>query len=161
MKVRLFPLVLIFTILLTACSGGENPKDHLGEIYILAMDALMEEDKALNSDMTFIAIDMSDLDGVDEEQKITILRHFKDQYKVETMNATMVELERKGYYDPDTNALEGVLLQIEKVDFTLNDHVLIEGTKFKSGKGAIGLRMEVEHEDGEWKLKESELSGIS
>lgn len=69
MKTRLFPLLLIFTILLTACNAGENPKDHLGEIYTIALDALMEEDKALNSDMTFIAIDMSDLDGVDEEQK--------------------------------------------------------------------------------------------
>ncbi|MGG4166295.1 peptide ABC transporter substrate-binding protein [Rossellomorea vietnamensis] len=160
MKKRLFPLLLIFTITLTACSGGENPKDHLGEIYTIALDALMEEDKALNSDMTFIAIDMN-LDGVDEEQKKTLLHHFKDQYKVEVMDATMDELEEKGYYNPDTNALEGVLLRIEKVDFTFNDHVLIEGSKFKSGIGAIGVMIEVEYEDGKWHLKESELSWIS
>ncbi|MGG3916382.1 peptide ABC transporter substrate-binding protein [Rossellomorea vietnamensis] len=161
LKRRLFPLLLIFTIFLTACSGGENPKDHLGEIYTIALDALMEEDKALNSDMTFIAIDMSHLDGVDEKQKKAIIRHFEDQYKVEVMDATMDELEEKGYYNPDTNALEGLLLQIEKVDFTFNDHVLIEGSKFKSGIGAVGLRIEVEYEDGEWQLKKSELNWIS
>jgi hypothetical protein len=161
LKRRLFPLLLIFTILLTACSGGENPKDHLGEIYTIALDALMEEDKALNNDMTFIAIDMSHLDGVDEEQKKAIIRHFKDQYKVEVMDSTLAELEEKGYYNTDTNALEGVLLRIEKVDYKLNDQVLIECSKFKSGKGAIGLRMEVEYEDGEWQLRESELSWIS
>lgn len=160
MKKRLFPLLLIFTIILTACSGGENLKDHFGELYIIALDALMEEDKALNSDMTFIAIDMS-LDGVDEEQKKTILHHFKNQYKVKVLDAAMDELEEKGYYNPDTNALEGVFLRIEKVDFTFNDHVLIEGSKFKSGIGAIGLRIEVEYEDGKWHLKESELSWIS
>ena len=65
----------------------------------------METDKALNTDMEFIAIDMSNFDGVNEEQKKAILNYFKDKYKVEAMNATMDELEQKGYYNPDTMAL--------------------------------------------------------
>ena len=161
MKARLLPLLLIFTILLAACSGGENPKDHLGEIYTLAMDALMEEDKALNSDMKFIAIDMSDLDGVDEEQKQAIMRHFRDEYKVEVMDSTMDELEEDGYYDTDTMALKGVLLRMEKVDFESDDGVLLEVSKFKSGKGAIGLRLVVDYENGEWQLTEQDVNWVS
>ncbi|WP_226673511.1 peptide ABC transporter substrate-binding protein [Rossellomorea aquimaris] len=161
MKARLFQLLVIFTILLAACNGGENPKDHLGEIYTLALDALMEEDQALNSDMTFIAIDMSDLDGVDEEQKQAIMRHFRDEYKVEVMDSTMDELEEDGYYDTDTMALKGVLLRMEKVDFESEDGVLLEVSKFKSGKGAIGLRLVVDYENGEWQLTEQDVIWIS
>jgi hypothetical protein len=133
LKIRLFPFLLILTILLTACDlGGENPKDHLGEIYTLALDSIMEKDKELNKDMEFIAIDMSNFDGVKEEQKKAILIYFKDKYKVAVMNATMDELEEKGYFNPDTMALDGVQLRIEKVDIKFHNNVLFEGSKFKS-----------------------------
>jgi hypothetical protein len=151
----------MLTTLLTACNIGANPKDHLGEIYTLALDSLMEKDKALNSDMEFIAIDMSNFDGVNEEQKKAILIYFEDYYKVEVMNATMDGLEEKGYYNPDTMALEGVLLRIEKVDFKFNNNVLFEGSKFKSGKGAIGVESKVHYKNGEWRIKESKETWVS
>ncbi|MCA1054218.1 hypothetical protein LCM10_04400 [Rossellomorea aquimaris] len=81
----------------------------MDEIYIHALDAMMEKDEALNSEMAFIAIDMTNLDGIDEEQQKAILNYFNDEYKVAVMNATMEELKEKGYHDPATVALEGVL----------------------------------------------------
>ena len=121
----------------------------------------MERDKALNSDMEFIAIDMSNFDGVNEEQKKGILNYFKDKYKVEIMNVTMDELIEKGYYNPDTLALDGVLLRIEKVDFKFNNNVLMKGSKFKSGKGAIGVESTVHFKNGEWQIKESKEIWVS
>lgn len=161
MKVKFFPILFILTILLTACNIGENPKDHLEEIYTLALDSIMEKDKALNSDMEFIAIDMSNFDGINEEQEKAILNYFKDKYKVEVMNATMDKLEEKGYYKPDTMALEGVLLRIEKVDFKFNNNVLFEGSKFKSGTGAIGVESTIHYKNGEWQIKESKETWVS
>ncbi|MGM0830352.1 MAG: peptide ABC transporter substrate-binding protein [Bacillota bacterium] len=161
MKFRFIPMPFVLTILLTACNNGENPKDHLGEIYTLALDSIMEKDKALNIDMEFIAVDMSNFDGINEEQEKAILNYFKDKYKVEVMNATMDELEEKGYYNPDTLALDGVLLRIEKVDYKFNNNVLFEGSKFKSGKGAIGVESTIYYENGEWQIKESRETWVS
>lgn len=121
----------------------------------------METDKALNSNMEFIAIDMSNFEEVNEKEKKVILNYFEDKYKVEVMDATMEELEEKGYYNPDTMALEGVLLRIEKVDFKFNKNVLFEGSKFKSGKGAIGVESTVHYKNGEWQIKESREIWVS
>lgn len=161
MKIRFIPILFILTTLLTGCNIGEDPKDHLGEIYTLALDSIMEKDKALNSDMKFIAIDMNNFDGVNAEQQEAILNYFKENYKVEVMNATMDELEEEGFYNPDTMALEGVLLRIEKVDFKFNNNVLFKGSKFKSGKGGIGVESTVHFKNGEWRIKESKESWIS
>lgn len=160
MKIRLISILFIFTILLTACNIGGNPKEHLGEIYSLALESIMDYDQALNSDMAFIAIDMSNFDGVNEEEKQTILKKFKDKYKVEIMDATMDELEGDGYYNPDTLSLDGILLKIEKVDFKTNN-VLFEVSKFKSAKGAIGLESTIHYKNKEWQIKESKKTWVS
>lgn len=161
MNIRFIPILYIFTIFLSACNIGENPKDHLGEIFILALDSMMEKDKALNSDMEFIAIDMSNFEEVNEEQKKAIVNYFKDKYNVEVMNATMDELKEKGYYNPDTMALEGVLLRIEKVVVKFNNNVLLEGSKFKSGLGAIGVESTIHYKNGEWQIKKSKETWVS
>lgn len=72
------------------------------------------------------------------------------------MDSTMDDLEKKGYYNPEKMGLEGVLLRIEKVDVKSKD-VSLEGSKFKSGKGAIGMRLAVDYENGEWQLTERNI----
>lgn len=161
MKIRLISVLLIFTFLLAACNSGENPKEHLEEIYSLALESIMESDQALNSNMEFIAIDMSNFDGVNEEEKQAILTYFKNKYKVETMDATMEVLEEKGYYHPDTLSLDGILLRIERVDFKSNNNVLFQGSKFKSGKGAVGVESTVHYKNGKWQIKESKETWMS
>lgn len=82
MNVRFIPILFILTTLLTACNIGGNPKEHLEEIYNIALESLMETDKALNSNMEFIAIDMSNFEEVNEKEKKVILNYFEDKYKV-------------------------------------------------------------------------------
>jgi len=148
-------------MLLAACIIGENPREQLSEIYIIALDSIMEKDKALNKNMEFIAIDMSNFQDINKMQKEEILNFFNDKYDIDVMDATFEELEEKGYYDPNTLALDGVLLRIEKVDFKFNNDVLFKGSKFRSGKGAIGVEIIIHYKNGEWKIKESEETWVS
>ncbi|TCJ01960.1 hypothetical protein E0Y62_21780 [Cytobacillus praedii] len=104
---------------------------------------------------------MSNFEELNNEQKREILNFFKEKYKVITMDATFGELEEKGYYNPITMTLDGVLLRIEKVDFKFNHTILFEGSKFRSGKGAIGVECIVHYKDGEWQIKESKEIWIS
>ena len=70
------------------------------------------------------------------------------------MDATFEELKEMGLYNPDTLALDGVLLSIEKVDFKFNNNVLMEGSKYHSGTGAVGVEVKIHYKDKRWKAKE-------
>lgn len=161
MKFRYFSILFILLILLSACNNGLEPKEHLGEIYTVALDSIMEQDEALSSDMEFIAIDMSNFEEVDESDKEEILSYFKEKYKVDVMEATFEQLKEKGLYNPDTMALNGVLLRIEKVEFKFNNNIFLEGSKYRSGLGAVGVEITVHYKDDKWKTKEAKQTWIS
>ncbi|WHY77266.1 peptide ABC transporter substrate-binding protein [Neobacillus sp. WH10] len=161
MKLKLFIFVVFLSLILSACKIGVNPKEHLGGIYSIALDSIMEKDEALSNGMEFIAIDMSNFDELSEKDRKEIINFFKEKYKVDVMDATFEELEEKGYYNPVTLALDGVLLRIEKVDFKLNNDVFFEGSKYRSGKGAVGVESTVYYKDDKWQIKDSKETWIS
>ncbi len=157
MKTKLIYMILVFTMLFTACNKVGNPKEHLEKIYSLALESAMESDQALNSDMKFIAIDMSNFKEINNEDKETILSFLEEKYKVETMDTTLKQLEEKGYYNPETTELNGVLLEIEKTEFKNNRKVSLNVSKTRSGDGAVGLEIIVYYKNNEWKVEESEV----
>ncbi|KMY49936.1 hypothetical protein [Peribacillus loiseleuriae] len=161
MKFKQFTILFIVSLLLSACNTGIEPKEYLGEIYSVALDSIMEQDEALSSDMEFIAIDMSNFDEVNETGKKEILNYFKEKYKVEVMDATFEQLKEMGLYNPDTMALDGVLLRIAKVDFKFNNNIFFEGSKYRSGVGAVGVEVTVHYKDDNWKSKEAKMTWIS
>ncbi|WP_445486852.1 peptide ABC transporter substrate-binding protein [Niallia sp. 03133] len=122
MRNKSVSILIFLAVFLTASSKAVNPKDHLGEIYKVALNSIMEKDEALSSGMRFIAVDMSNFDKLDEKVKEEIIIYLKEKYKVDVMDATFEELKEKGYYNPDTLALDGVLLRIEDIDFPFNNH---------------------------------------
>lgn len=161
MKFKYFSILFVLSLLLSACNNGTDPKEHLGEIYSIALDSIMEQDEALSSDMKYIAIDMSNFDRVDESDKEVILSYFKEKYKVEVMDATLEQLKDKGLYNPDTLVLDGVLLRIEKVEYKVNNNIFFEGSKYRSGDGAVGVEVIVHYKDNNWKVKEVKMTWIS
>ncbi|MGE7945386.1 peptide ABC transporter substrate-binding protein [Lysinibacillus sp. NPDC093688] len=161
MKFRYFSTLFITLILLSACNTGLEPKEHLGEIYTIALDSIMEQDEALSSDMKYIAIDMNNFEGVDEGGKEEILSYFKEKYKVDVMDATFEQLKEKGLYNRDTLSLDGVLLRIEKVEFKFNNDIFFEGSMYRSGLGAVGVKVTVHYKDNRWKTKEVKQTWIS
>ncbi|WP_339263015.1 peptide ABC transporter substrate-binding protein [Solibacillus sp. FSL W7-1472] len=161
MKIKHFSILLVLSLLLSACNTGIEPSEHLGEIYSVALDSIMEQDEALSSDMEYIAIDMSNFEDAAERDKEEILSYFKEKYKVEVMDATLEQLKEKGLYNSDTMGLDGVLLRIEKVDFKFNNEIFFEGSKYRSGLGAVGVEVKVHYKDNKWEPKEVKMTWIS
>lgn len=166
LKYKLSVIFLLFIGILSACGNevdpsASNPKENLGEIYSLALGSIMEKDKGLDGGMEFIAIDMSNFEDFEEQDKQEVLDYFKDKYDIEVMDSTYEKLVEEGRYNPDTTALDGILLRLEKVKFPLNDSVVFEGSKFRSGLGAIGVEVTIQFENGKWTIKESKDIWIS
>lgn len=83
LKFKHLIVAFIVLLILSACNDGIEPKEHLGEIYSVALDSIMEQDEALSSNMEYIAIDMSNFEELDENDKKEIINYFKEKYKVD------------------------------------------------------------------------------
>ncbi|GMK37018.1 hypothetical protein PCCS19_00710 [Paenibacillus sp. CCS19] len=159
---RLFIGMVIACMLFAAaaCSNGSAAQPDRGELYSLTLDAMMPEDEGLNSGMTYIAIDMRNFEGLDEGDKQQILDFFADKYKLEAMDATYEQLIEKGLLNKETQVLDGVLLRVEKTEMKANSFA-IEGSKYRAGDGAIGMKVVATHKQGEWKVSRAEGTWIS
>ena len=160
MKYKWLSILLVLSIVLSACSS-EEPKEHMDEVYIAALNALMEEDSVSNEDMSFIAIDMSNFKDLDEDEQNEILNFFKETYQVDVLDATFEQLKEMGRYNEEDHSLDGVLLKIEKVEFKFNNKVFFKGSKYRSAKGEIGVEGKVYYKNDEWKTKDVEVVWIS
>lgn len=150
---------LILCILLTAACSSTNPSKNMGELYSLALDAFMPIEEGLNSNMKFIAIDMSNLKSINEKDKKLILEYF-NKYHVEIKEATFEQLKDCGVYDPNTKVLNGILLSIEKTEISKNQ-IVIEGTKFRGGDGSIGILVTIEFINGIWQITNAYTTWIT
>ncbi|WP_339323436.1 peptide ABC transporter substrate-binding protein [Paenibacillus sp. FSL W8-0194] len=155
---KLFLGLALLCVLLTACSDSNTSKD-MGELYSLALDAYMPIDEGLNGGMKYIAIDMSNLNDIDETDKKQILKYF-GKYNVEVMEATYDQLKEKGLYDPITMVLNGVLLRVEKTEIS-NNKIVVEGSKYRAGDGAIGTKVIIEYKNGKWQVSKADSTWIS
>ncbi|MFJ5771681.1 peptide ABC transporter substrate-binding protein [Psychrobacillus sp. NPDC093180] len=161
MKTNHFSILLVLALMLSACNIGIEPRENLGEIYSVALDSIMEQDEALSSDMEYIAIDMSNFENSNENDKEEILSYFKEKYKVEVMAATLEQIKEKGLYNSDTMSLDGVLLRIEKFDIKFNKEIFFEGSKYRSGLGAVGVKGKVHYKDNKWETNKVKMTWIS
>ncbi|GIO32087.1 MULTISPECIES: peptide ABC transporter substrate-binding protein [Paenibacillus] len=155
---KLFLGLILLCALTTACSNA-NPSKDMGELYSLALDAYMPIDEGLNGGMKYIAIDMSNLNDMDETDKKQILKYF-EKYNVDVMEATYEQLKEKGLYDPKTMVLNGVLLRVEKTGIS-NNKMVIEGSKYRAGDGAIGTKVIIEYKNGKWEVSKADGTWIS
>lgn len=160
-------MLFISLLLLTSCDSNNeiNSKEHIGEIYSIALDSIMEKDEALSSDIEFIAIDMSNFDELNEQElnvqdKEEIISYFEEKYIVKVMDASYEYLKEKGLYNPDSMVLNGVLLRIEKVDFLSNDtnDIIFQGSKYRAGDGAVTVKGIVYFKNGKWIIKDSKVT---
>ncbi len=174
MRKYLLSVILIFTIMLAGCSSNlprDNsnnlPKENnetkkttkMAEIYSLALDSMMPIDEGLNGDMKYIAIDTSSLKDATEEDKKYILKYF-EKYKVQVMEGSFESLNGQGMVK-EGNYIEGVLLKVENIDFSLTNKVKVEGSKFRSGLGAIGVKTQLKNKDGKWIVESADMLWIS
>ncbi|GAA0134810.1 hypothetical protein YSY43_16500 [Paenibacillus sp. YSY-4.3] len=133
-----------------------------GQLYGLAFEAMMPIDEALNEDMKYIAIDFSVLSHLAEEDKQYIREYISSRFAAPVKDATFEQLKESEGDDFTDNGmvLSGVLLQIDKVEISENGAV-IEGMKYRSGNGAVGVVIQLELKDGAWKVIEAASNWIS
>ncbi|MMZ67045.1 hypothetical protein D1872_295870 [compost metagenome] len=79
---------------------------------------------------------------------------------MEVRDTTMEELKKEEPEFKETMVLQGVLLKIEKVELG-EDYAVIEGSKYRSGTGAIGAKITLELKDEAWSVTKSEMTWIS
>ena len=182
MKINLTLVVIVLT-LLTACAKNVDGEDtasrtdndiitnvemavasdsalqtNMVEIYGLALDAFISLGDGLTDKMKYIAIDMSNLKDISEEDKDQVLRHFS-KYDVNVMDITLEQLEKEGRVK-DARSLEGILLRVENSEIYENK-IIIEGSLFKSAKGAIGTSVILEYLDDKWQVTKASDTWVS
>lgn len=140
---------------------SENANGSAGQLYGLVFEAMMTIDEALNEDMKYIAIDFSVLSQLTDEDK-RYIEEYMGSFAVPLKDATFDQLkESEGEaYHNNGMVLSGVLLQIDKVEISVNGAV-IEGMKYRAGNGAIGAHIELTLEEGAWKVEEASTTWIS
>ncbi|MGP4042487.1 peptide ABC transporter substrate-binding protein [Gracilibacillus sp. D59] len=157
---KMFAITILFLLIVTGCNAETvDPKEHITEIYSIALNTIMERDKGLNDGIEFIAIDMSNFDKwnaqpLTDEEREGIISFFEDQYNIKVMNASYENLKEKGLYNSETMVLDGVLLKIEKVDFVNDTEIIFQGSKTRAGNGAIGVKGIIQFKDGIWTIKD-------
>lgn len=137
-----------------------KPSERLVEIYIVAFESAMQEDKGLNSGMKYISIDTEVTDDLTEEEQKVLLDYFR-KYNVEIMNLSFEDLRSKGMFDENTLSLEGILLEVEDIKKRTDKEVIIEVTKYRSGLGAIGMEYTLEYINNKWEIKQKRMIWIS
>ena len=125
------------------------------EMYDKAFTYIMDLDPALNSDMSYIALNYeNEFTEADKEHIIKVL----ESYGVAIFEANFETLFRNTIdteYSDDYNNLYGILLTIEEVE--VSDHITISFTKYRSGMGSVSTSIKmIQMENGEWELEESD-----
>ncbi|MNG12347.1 hypothetical protein D3C84_959550 [compost metagenome] len=102
---------------------------------------------------------MSNFENIEDMDKQQILGALR-KYDVQVKEATYEQLRTGGLYDPKSMSLYGILLRVDKVELT-DKRMVLEGSKFRSGKGAIGTRVILKKVNGRWQVTEAVGTWIS
>ncbi|WP_059049905.1 hypothetical protein [Paenibacillus senegalimassiliensis] len=130
-----------------------------GQLYAVAFEAMMKLDEGLNSDMKYIAVDLSEMTQLTTEDKSYIMEYLQS-FNTVIRDRTLEQLQQEENNEDDPLLLSGVFLRVDKVDIG-EASALIEGAKYRSGTGAIGVKVSLEFVDGLWKLSDTEMNWIS
>ena len=167
-NVALIVLCLTFAFLVAGCSqqNGEisstpepTPVQTQAQGYWAVFEELYGEDEALNSEIQYLAIDLSKSKLEDKQPLTDLFEEFCSQNGLTLLLDNIEGLTEKGLIE-DLYFKDGILISFE--DQKLTDEKLVtEASKWRSGLGAIGATFTVENQDGVWKITEEENSWIS
>jgi len=164
---KFFVFFLLGLLLTTLCGCSLQEKEEETketsqrvDIFKIAFNSFLDLDKGLNSQMEYIAIDFSPKNDITAEEKEKIMKYLESN-DVPVLEATLEELQKQEeMYDEETRALKGILMKI--TEFTIKENeAIIKGSKYRSGKGAIGVECSLIKEGETWKIKESNITWIS
>jgi len=127
--------------------------NHIVDGIFAVIDDIYQEDGALNSGITMIAIDTSEWTSLTKAEIYTILAMAKENYEVEIVQGTFEELAEQGLIDEDNLYFEkGILIKLNDIKINKGrDKINCSIQKWRSGLGAIGWDAEAKLKTGEWK----------
>ncbi|MCM1989042.1 hypothetical protein [Oceanirhabdus seepicola] len=140
-----------------ACEFTVEPKNAIvtltneADIYNVVLDYFIELDVALNNDMKYIAVNFDT--NIDNETKEKIKENLK-KYNVDVIEGNVEELLAKGLGDEYGN-LDGILLSISDIKIESENKIIINGSKYRSGVGAVSTHVTVNNDNGTWKIQSS------
>ncbi|RED66139.1 peptide ABC transporter substrate-binding protein [Cohnella lupini] len=163
MKILKSLMILSLLILCLGCLNqnvtSENMGSNVSELYIEAYESIMSLDSALSENIKYISLNMDNLESITDINRKEINDYFKGKYNIEIFNSSFKALEEKGFVK-EGNYIEGVLLNIDSVDYKSNTSVNISGSKFRSGLGAVGVEVKLNFRNGKW-ISETNSTWIS
>jgi hypothetical protein len=139
---------------------GINISGNLTDVYCVALDSFMPLDNGLNYEMQYISIDGSSLKYLQDNQIDEVLKYFK-KYNVKVINASFDVLKEKGLFNEKKLVLDGLLLSVKDINIISNTYIIVEGSKYRSGDGAIGVKCALKYKDGKWNVEKADIMWIS
>jgi hypothetical protein len=140
-------------------NSSEYVEDDPSDPYYLIFKQLFQTDDALNDKIKYIAIDFSKADTADASDFIALIKSFCDEHGYTLLEDNYEGLVEKGYIK-ELYFEEGIIISFENV--ILSAHKMTaEGTKWRSGLGAIGAKFSLLEQDGKWELSETTNHWIS
>ena len=160
-KKFLFTMILVLVVsLMFGCSSDKGEESNFySDTYILALDSFMQTNEELNSDMEYIAINTKTLKDATDEDIKKIFKFF-EKYDVDVIDESFESLKEKGMVK-EANYIEGVLLEVKTINKVSDDKLIIEGSKFRGGKAAVGIESTIIKKDNKWILDSAEMTWIS
>lgn len=126
-----------------------NVPDDIVAGYMLAIDLVYEKDIALNDDMTYIAIDTTQMSYLSEASKQNLLKEMK-RYGI-VVEATYEQLQEQGLIKAG-RFTNGILITINDL-YSEGGQLILDIEKWRSNLGALGcVKMILEKDNDNWSV---------
>ena len=130
------------------------------ELYALAVDAVMEEEKGLNYGIKYICIDTKKLKDFTEDDKKQLFDYITNKHKVTMLDMNYDELKNAGYIK---NACfqEGAWFEVGKYKSYSSSSVSFECMNWRSSDASRGFDFQAKYQLKKWRLKKCAPTWIS
>lgn len=127
--------------------------------YITIIDEIYKEDSGLNNDIGMIALNLTEIENLSEEDKEILLMKLYNMYGLEVKESTYEQLLKegliteKGFYFPS-----GILITISNSEYNESKKTLnYDIKKWRSGLGAVGYRGKAEFNGEKWIISKENM----
>jgi len=174
-KSILILLTVLAVVLLCACAtsdikesseqSGENDTDIIeisakqASAYFVVFENLYEIDPGLNSEIEYIAFDLTNVKLADTSLLIGLFQEFCDDNNYSLLLDNYEGLNQKGYI-VDLYFPNGIIIAFEDNELT-EDTLITAAHKWRSGLGAIGCEYTVKLENSTWNITKTANQWIS
>lgn len=131
--------------------------------YLELIDYIYQQDDALNSGISMIAVETAEWIGLSENQKEIVLNQIKERYQMEVLDTTYDDLVKQGLIDDKNLYFEtGIIITIGNMEYTeTKGMITCSLKKWRSGLGAVGAdAVTAKYDQQDWKI-EAESMWIS